>query len=425
MMTLPTEVDVLVVGGGLVGLTLVNALKGSRLSVALIDSQPAPREPATSPEAAEQAKASVVAGFTLNSGVSPRVSAINLASENLLKRLGAWPAASAQLQPYTGMRVWDSRGTASIEFDATMTPSDHLGTLVENAALTHALYQQALHKQALDPQTKQPPAHGEITLGYGLGLDTLEATDDGYRATLADGTKIQARLLVGADGGASVVRQLTNLKTTEWSYEQQALVTTVETAADHQGVARQCFTPIGPLALLPLANPRWCSIVWSSDEAEALMALDDEQMCRRLTRASEAVLGDVLAVDRRQVYPLHQRHALRYVKPGLALIGDAAHTIHPLAGQGANLGLADAQALAKELQQCRFDGGSPGDVDRLRRYQRTRQPSNLLMTAVMEGFKRLFNSSDPGINWLRNMGMSMLNKQGTFKAMVARLASGA
>jgi 2-octaprenylphenol hydroxylase len=422
MMKLPAGVDVLVVGGGLVGLTLVNALKGSRLSVALIDSQPAPQgpEPATLLEPAEQAEASGAAGFTLNSGVSPRVSAINLASENLLKRLGAWPAASAQLQPYTGMRVWDSRGTASIEFDTSMTPSDHLGTLVENAALTHALYQ-----QALDSQTEQPPAHGEITLGYGLGLDTLEATDDGYRATLTDGNKVRARLLVGADGGTSVVRQLTNLKITEWSYEQQALVTTIETEADHQGVARQCFTPIGPLALLPLANPRWCSVVWSSDEAEALVALDDEQMCRRLTLASEAVLGDVLAVDRRQVYPLHQRQALRYVKPGLALIGDAAHTIHPLAGQGANLGLADAQALAKELQQCRFDGGSPGDIDRLRRYQRTRQPANVLMTAVMEGFKRMFTSSDPGINWLRNMGMSMLNKQSTLKAMVARLASGA
>jgi 2-octaprenylphenol hydroxylase len=425
MMKLPTEVDVLVVGGGLVGLTLVNALKGSRLSVALIDRQSAPRGPATLLESAEQAEASGAAGFTLNSGVSPRVSAINLASENLLKRLGAWPAASAQLQPYTGMRVWDSRGTASIEFDASMTPSDHLGTLVENAALTHALYQQALYQQALDPQTEQPPAHAEITLCYGLGLDTLEVTDDGYRATLTDGTKIRARLLVGADGGASVVRQLTNVKITEWSYEQQALVTTVETEADHQGVARQCFTPTGPLALLPLANPRWCSVVWSSDEAEALMALDDEQMCRRLTLASESVLGDVLAVDRCQVYPLHQRQALRYVKPGLALIGDAAHTIHPLAGQGANLGLADAQALAKELQQCRFDGGSPGDIDRLRRYQRTRQPANVLMTAVMEGFKRMFTSSDPGINWLRNMGMSMLNKQSTFKAMVARLASGA
>jgi 2-octaprenylphenol hydroxylase len=316
------------------------------------------------------------------------------------------------------MRVWDSRGTASIEFDAAMTSFDHLGTLVENAALTRALYQQAL-------AGKTAQQHAEISLGFGLGLDSLDVVDDGYLAVLTDGTKVQTRLLVGADGGASAVRQLTNLKITEWSYAQQAMVTTIKTEHDHQGIARQCFTPIGPLALLPLANPHWCSLVWSSDEASALMALDDEQMCRRLTLASEAVLGEVLAVDRRQVYPLQQRHALRYVKPGLALIGDAAHTIHPLAGQGANLGLADAQALARELQQCRFDGGSPGDINRLRRYQRSRQPANLLMTAVMEGFKRLFNSSDPGVNWLRNMGMSMLNKQGTFKAMVARLASGA
>lgn len=406
MIEFPTEVDVLVVGGGLVGLTLVNALKGSRLSVAVIDSQPAPQGPTKSAEPAESDGAGGNS-FFLNSGVSPRVSAINLASENLLKRLGAWPAVLEHRQAYTGMRVWDSRGTASIEFDAAMTTSDHLGTLVENAALTHSLYQQA-----------------EINAGYGLGLEAVEVLEDGYLAVLTDGTKVRTRLLVGADGGASLVRQLTNLKVTEWSYAQQALVTTIETEHAHQGIARQCFTPIGALALLPLANPRWCSVVWSTDEAPELLALDDEQMCRRLTLASEAVLGDVLAVDRRQAYPLQQRHALRYVKPGLALIGDAAHTIHPLAGQGANLGLADAQALAKELQQCRFDGGSPGDIDRLRRYQRSRQPANLLMTAVMEGFKRLFNSSDPGVNWLRNMGMSMLNKQGTFKAMVARLASG-
>jgi 2-octaprenylphenol hydroxylase len=418
MIKFPTEVDVLVVGGGLVGLTLVNALKGSRLRVALIDSHPPPLGAASLDAPVEQTESSVVDSFTLNSGVSPRVSAINLASETLLKRLGAWPTASEQRQAYTSMRVWDSRGTASIQFDAAMTPSDHLGTLVENAALTQALYQQALC-------FKTEAQHTEISLGYGLGLETLEAVEDGYLAVLTDGTRVRTRLLVGADGGASAVRQLTNLKITEWSYAQQAVVTTIQTEHNHEGIARQCFTPIGPLALLPLANPHWCSVVWSSDEASTLMALDDEQMCRRLTVASESVLGEVLAVDRRQVYPLQQRHALRYVKPSLALIGDAAHTIHPLAGQGANLGLADAQALARELQQCRFDGGSPGDISRLRRYERSRQPANVLMTAVMEGFKRLFNSSDPGVNWLRNTGMSMLNKQGTFKAMVARLASGA
>jgi 2-octaprenylphenol hydroxylase len=427
MMKFPTEVDVLVVGGSLVGLTLVNALKGSRLRVALIDSQPVPPVSAglTAPFDKTQTKAPD--SFTLNSGVSPRVSAINLASENLLKRLDAWPEASTQRQAYTGMRVWDSRGTAAIEFDATMTPSDHLGTLVENVALTQALYQQALSDQTEGSQKEAchtEHKHADISLGYGLGLDTLTVVDDGYLAVLTDGTSVRTRLLVGADGGASAVRQLTDLKITEWSYAQQAMVTTIETELDHEGIARQCFTPVGPLALLPLSNPRWCSIVWSSDEASALMALDDEQICRRLTIASESVLGAVLAVDRRQVFPLQQRHALRYVKPGLALIGDAAHTIHPLAGQGANLGLADAQALARELQQCRFDGGSPGDISRLRRYQRSRQPANVLMTAVMEGFKRLFDSSDPGVNWLRNMGMSMLSKQGTFKAMVARLASG-
>lgn len=398
-----TEVDVLVVGGGLVGLTLANGLRGSRLSVLVIDSQPVPR--ASAPAAAARQ------GFALASGCSPRVSAINLASQALLQRLGAWPADPARQCAFTGMRVWDSRGTAAIEFNSDLTRADHLGSIVENQLLTAALYQQAL-------------GLAETELRYDCGLASVVADGAGYRVQLQDGSEIRCRLLVGADGGASRVRELAQIKTLEWSYEQAAMVTTIETEMPHGGIARQCFTATGPLAFLPLPNPHLCSVVWSTAATDELLGLGDEDLCQRLSRASEGVLGKVLGVDRRFSFPLRQRHALRYVKAGLALIGDAAHTIHPLAGQGANLGFADAQALALALQQCRFDETSPGDLAVLQRYERSRRAANLLMTATMEGFKRIFDTGDPGVNWLRNLGVSLLERQGTLKAMVARLATG-
>ncbi len=398
------SIDVLIVGGGLVGLTLVNALRGSRLSVRLIDSQSSPQLSART-ESSRQ-------GHNLVAGASPRVSAINLASEALLKRLGAWPGAAAQQCAYTQMSVWDGRGTASIQFEADLAVANHLGTIIENDQLTQALFDRGL---SVD----------EAQIDYDSAVETIERTDVGYRVTLLSGESISCKLLVGADGGASTVRELTHIKTLEWSYQQSALVTTIETQAPHQGVARQCFTPVGALAFLPLANPRHCSVVWSTATTEELLALDDDQLCQRLTQGSESVLGDVLAVDRRFSFPLRQRHALRYIQSGLALIGDAAHTIHPLAGQGANLGFADAQALAMVLQQCRFNGLQPGDMALLRSYEQTRRPANLLMAAVMEAIKRMFDSGDPGVNWLRNLGLSLLDQQSTLKGMVAKLAAGA
>ena len=397
-------IDVLIVGGGLVGLTLVNALRGSRLSVRLIDGQSPPQLSARAAGSCQ--------GHALVAGVSPRVSAINLASEALLKRIGAWPAPAAQQCAYNQMSVWDSCGTASIQFDADLAVADHLGTIIENDQLTQALFDRGL---SVD----------EAQIDYDHGVEAIERIDGGYRVSLVGGESISCKLLVGADGGASTVRALTQVKTLEWSYQQAALVTTIETQAPHQGVARQCFTSVGALAFLPLANPRHCSVVWSTATTAELLALDDRQLCQRLTQSSEAVLGEVLAVDQRFSFPLRQRHALRYIQPGLALIGDAAHTIHPLAGQGANLGFADAQALAMVLQQCRFNGLQPGDMTLLRSYEQARHPTNLLMAAVMEGIKRVFDTDDPGVNWLRNLGLSLLNQQSTLKGMVAKLAAGA
>ena len=398
-----TEVDVLIVGGGLAGLTLANALRGSRLAVLVIDSQPIPQPVVTAVAECQ--------GYALASGRSPRVSAINLASEALLQRLGAWPADPGSSCAFTGMRVWDGRGTAAIEFSSDLTATDHLGSIVENQVLTASLYQQALTLEATQ-------------LRFDSSLASVVADGTGYRVQLQDGSEIRCQLLVGADGGASQVRELAQIKTLEWSYQQEALVTTIKTELPHQGIARQCFTAKGPLAFLPLPNPQLCSVVWSAASTEALLALDDQALCQLLARASESVLGKVAGVDRRFSFPLRQRHALRYVKGGLALIGDAAHTIHPLAGQGANLGFADAHALALVLQQCRFDETSPGDLAVLQRYEGSRRAANLLMTATMEGLKRIFDSGDPTVSWVRNFGMAMMDSRGTLKAMVARLAAG-
>lgn len=402
-MKVTNEIDVLIVGAGLVGLTLVNALRGSRLSVRLIDAQNEPKLAKTRPVSRQ--------GAALIAGVSPRVSAINLASEVLLNRLGAWPKEGARQCMYRQMSVWDSQGTASIQFDASLTAADHLGTIIENDQLIQALLERAKDVE-------------EAQMTFGCSVEAIQRTATGYQVRLPSGEEICCRLLVGADGGASIVRELTAVRTVEWSYQQAALVTTIETQLPHEGVARQCFTPIGALAFLPLANPNYCSVVWSSASTADLLALDDVQLCRRLTQGSESILGEVVAVDQRFSFPLRQRHALRYVQSGLALIGDAAHSIHPLAGQGANLGFADAQALAMVLQQCRFSGQSCGDLAVLRRYEQARRPANLAMTAVMEGLKRIFDTSDPGVNWLRNLGLSLLNRQTRLKAMVAKLAAG-
>ena len=202
-------------------------------------------------------------------------------------------------------------------------------------------------------------------------------------------------------------------------------MTTVELDQPHDNIARQWFTASGPLALLPLNQPNYCSVVWSSTEPDQILALDAQAFCDQLTRITGKQTQAVLACDKRFSFPLTQRHAVQYTRDGLALIGDAAHTIHPLAGQGVNLGFADAQTLAQTLHQCRLEGQNPGDLKVLKRYENRRKPENMLMAAVMEGFKRLFGSDDPGVRWLRNSGLRLVNGARPLKTMAAKLAAGA
>jgi len=290
-----------------------------------------------------------------------------------------------------------------------------LGHIVENRVVQDGLLER-LHDS-------------DIGLLPNARLEQMRRSGDEWLLTLADGRRLRAPLVVAADGANSAVRRLAGCETREWDYLHHAIVTSVRCSAAHQATAWQRFTDEGPLAFLPLARDGrqdWCSIVWSTtpEHAEQLMALDDQAFLKALERAFEGRLGDVLQADPRVCVPLRQRHAKRYVDEGLALIGDAAHTIHPLAGQGVNLGFLDAAVLAEVLVNACDRAERLADVKVLSRYERRRMPHNLALMAAMEGFERLFQANPLPLRWLRNSGLKMVEKLPEAKAMFVRQALG-
>ena len=392
--------DLIIVGAGMVGSTLALALQGAGLSIKLIDAGPLDVQP-----------------FALTDPFEPRVSALSAASQRILERVGAWPGiAGRRISPYTDMQVWDGSGTGQIHFSAASVHAEVLGHIVENRVVQDGL---------LDALK----ASGSIDLLPNARLERLQQTEHGWSLTLADGQQLGADLVVAADGANSAVRRLAGCATREWDYMHHAIVTSVRCAEPNQQTAWQRFTDDGPLAFLPLQrdeDTHWCSIVWSATEAEAqrLMALDDQAFCQALGRAFEYRLGDVLEADPRLCIPLRQRHAKRYVQPGLALIGDAAHTIHPLAGQGVNLGLLDAAVLAEVLLAAFARDARLGDMRVLARFERRRMPHNLAMMAAMEGFERLFQADPLPLRWLRNTGLKAMQAMPEAKALFVRQALG-
>ncbi len=395
--------DVLICGGGLVGLALALALVPTKLRIALLDPQPAPPVPQ---------------GKCDQSDFDPRVSALTPASRLLLEGLGVWKALEAlRLCSYTDMRVWDADGTGSIHFSAAELHQPCLGYIAENGLISAVLAQAA-------------QASGQIAFVQG-SLEAFSAQSGQQLVTLTGGEQISCKLLVGADGGSSRVRALAGIGTQEWDTGHRALVTTVRTAQPHQFTAWQRFMQSGPLAFLPLylpgsATQRHSSIVWSClpELADELLALDDTQFARRLETGFESRLGAIETVAPRHAFPLWQKHAGDYVLPGLALIGDAAHTIHPLAGQGVNLGLADVKSLASVLVRAVQRGEDFTSEQVLSRYQRERKAANLGMLLVMEGFKRAFGSEDLNVRWLRNAGLKAADGLTPLKHAIMKGAMG-
>lgn len=399
------DTDIVVVGGGMVGAALALALAPLDIRVIVLEGQSldvSPRQCAKVPD---------VASF------ERRVSAISPASQRILSRLGAWERIPAECQgTYTRMCVWDADGTGEIHFDAADMGAVSLGDIVENRLMTEALHGVLRER--------------DVEVHDGVAATGWRADGERSVLTLADGRSIRATLVVAADGARSPLRQWAGLPIREWDYGQQAIVATVQTERSHQFTAWQRFMPTGPLAFLPLADGQggshFLSIVWSQDtlEAERLMALDDEGFRQALGEAFERRLGEIEAVSVRQAFPLRQCHAKTYVRPGLALVGDAAHSIHPLAGQGVNLGFADADVLSQEVARALQRGQSPGDMAVLQRYQRRRRGENLAMMAAMEGFKQLFARDELVPRWLRNTGMRWLDGQGALKRRIASQAMG-
>jgi 2-octaprenylphenol hydroxylase len=384
----------------MVGSALALALQDSGLDILLIDGSPLSVKP-----------------FDQSAAFEPRVSALSMASQRILERVGAWAGIEARrTSPYGEMQVWDGSGTGQIHFSAASVHADVLGHIVENRVIQDALLDQ-LHAT-------------DLGLLANARLEQLRHSGDDWLLTLADGRTVRTPLVIAADGANSAVRRLAGCATREWDYLHHAIVTSVRCAKAHQLTAWQRFTDDGPLAFLPLASEGagqdWCSIVWSTTpaQAERLMALDDGEFCRELGKAFEWRLGEVLEADPRLCIPLRQRHAKRYVEPGLALIGDAAHTIHPLAGQGVNLGFLDAAVLAEVLLHAVERGENIADERVLSRFERRRMPHNLAMMAAMEGFQRLFQADPLPLRWLRNSGLNLVDGLAEGKAMFVRQALG-
>lgn len=372
--------DVVIVGGGMVGLVLALALKDSDLSVAVIDTEQGNKPLGEQPEL--------------------RVSALSLASENILCRLGVWDDIDGKRRlSYQHMSVWDKDSVGKIQFSHTDVQQAQLGHIIENQSLRGSLWRKAESSRHIE--LLAPKKITRLVFGQQESFITLD-----------DESMLSARLVVGADGANSYVRQQAGLPLTFWDYDHRAIVATIKTALPHQNTARQIFTPTGPLAFLPLWDEHLCSIVWSQDEPEAqrLLDLSAEEFNKALTANFDGCLGLCELVSERQSYPLKMRYARTWVCDRVALVGDAAHTIHPLAGQGVNLGMLDAAALAEQLSALAGQGKDIGLHKNLRPYERWRKTEAVKMIATMEGFKRIFSGDKPLKKLLRDAALSTVNK---------------
>lgn len=386
------EYDIVIAGAGMVGSALACALAEAGLRVALLERRP------PSPPGAE---------------IALRVSALSPASQRLLDRLGAWPAIVAhRVSPYREMRVWNAVDSPGIHFASADLGQPQLGWIVENPAIQFSLWRRAV-------------AHDSLALYCPARPVALEISDACSTVTLDDGSRLRAALVVGADGAGSRIRELANITVRGRDYRQRGVVATVATERPHRETAWQRFLPGGPLAFLPLSDGR-CSIVWSTPDARAteLLALEDAALGARLTEAMGSHLGRVTASGPRAAFPLRMQHAVDYQRPGVALIGDAAHVVHPLAGQGVNLGFTDAAALAEVLIDARHHGRPLGAPTTLRRYERWRRGENRAMALALDGLERLFGTSLAPVHRLRNTGLELTDRLAPLKQRLARMAMG-
>lgn len=394
--------DVVIIGGGLVGGLTALLLAQGGVQATVLDAAPI----------LDAEKTLAVA--------NPRVLALSQATIHLLKTVNVWEKIARQM-PYTGMQVWNKNGYGEINFghvsEKFPTAEQSLGSMVEPSLLNLAIQQQMLD-QLQDYRTQVKV----IRVERGVGCWIIK---------LADGTQLKTKLLIGADGANSFVREQAFIDLDILDYQQAGLTCAIRTTQPHQYVARQIFHPTGPLAFLPMASlnaaqaEHWISIVWTlpDDYADEYAALDDQAFCQLLTRESHHMLGEVLEATLRAKFPLKARAAQRYVKEGLALIGDAAHVIHPLAGQGVNIGCLDAAILCDVLLHD-LKRGVWADEQTLKRYEHQRKGQNDAMMHSMSAIGFLESAEIFPIVWARNFGLKQVEKQAFLKDQFMAQANG-
>lgn len=371
--------DVVIVGAGVAGLVAAIEMSRAGLQVALIESREF-----------EESKP----------GQHVRVSALNVVSERILRHLGSWKNLPEHaLSPFREIAVRDAEGSGEVEFSYRDVGRAYLGHIVANEALIKTLLDRA---HALPSFTLLCPAQ----------LDALIISDETIKLKLADGSSLTTKLLVGADGAQSWVRKTLNIPLSESAYDHTAIVATVKTSRPHQSIARQRFRENGPIAFLPLHDPHHCSIVWSTlpEEAEELMQCDHETLGKKIAATIDNELGMIVVMDKPISYPLTMRHASHYVHPRVALIGDAAHTIHPLAGQGMNLGILDAACLSEVVVDNFRAQRDIGLIQNLRRYERWRRGDNQLMIDAMAFFKEGFAVQRGFLRQFRDLALCVTNR---------------
>lgn len=375
--------DIVIVGGGLSGAAMALALRDTAWRVAVVEPQP-PRE--------------------LSDAWDARIYAYSPGNVEWLKGLGAWDA-TVRNQPVYAMRIAGDAG-GHLAFDALDAGLSELAFIAESNRLQQAMWQGLR-------------AANNVTL-IDTAIESVAWGEREHELILADGRRLQAGLLIGADGANSWLREQANIGLTVEDYQHVGVVANFETERPHRGIAYQWFRPDGVLAYLPLPGNR-ISIVWSTtpEQAEALKALPVDAFTARVVDAGRHSLGDLRLVTPPQGFPLKRRRAEAWVRPGLVLIGDAAHTVHPLAGQGVNLGFRDARLLAEALQDTRR---APGEIGRLQAYAVRREEDVGSVQFVTGSLKKLFGSEDVLLRWLRNTGLSLSDQQNWLKQALMRHA---
>jgi 2-polyprenylphenol 6-hydroxylase len=392
------ELDVIVVGAGVVGAATALALVRDGYEVALIEARPPPV-------------------WKSEDEIDARVVALAADSVALLDELGVWSdIVAARASAYRRMCVWDALAPGELGFDAAERGEAALGWIVENRLLQHVLWQ-ALAESS-------DTVHGARLL-CPAEVSAIESEDAGAALTLADGTRLRSRLLIAADGSNSPIREQLGIATRDRDYAQRAIVAHVGTERAHESTAWQRFQPGGPLAFLPLADGR-SSIVWSlpNDEADRLLALDDAEFCAELGCAMDFRLGTITSTTRRMAFPLRMRLAERYVAGRCILIGDAAHAVHPLAGQGLNLGLRDVRCLRDQLASARSRNGDPGAAHGLRRYERERRSENTLAANSFSLIESSFRTDSTIIAGMRGAALGLTNRISPLKRLLGDAAAG-